>query len=245
MRVLLIDGLNLIRRIFEADARPIEDVMVACVNSVKRALAEHDPTHAICVMDRSVPTFRHTIYPEYKAGRTPAPAALTEALPAFEDRFLDLGVRSLFAPGFEADDIIATVAVAIADAGEARILSTDRTFQQLLSDRVRVFDHFRRGEVTASDVQDKHGVAVAALVDFWSLTGDSSNNIRGVRGIGPKRAALLLERYGDLASILSSGDSDAVRVREGAAEAMLATRLVRLKTDVPLGTNLREFRLQR
>jgi len=162
-----------------------------------------------------------------------------ENLPRFDAEFRALGVISVKIENYEADDVIATLARGVANnRGDAVILSTDRMFLQLLGDHIRVFNHFDHVETRPSDVRQRHGVGVDQLTDYWALAGDSSNNIKGVPGIGPKTAAAFLSKYPDLDAIIASekkvGDyTDIVR---------RCKQLVTLKTDVTLGINLRDLR---
>lgn len=248
-RVLLIDGFNLVRRIYEA--RPdgetaIEEVSEAAARSLQRALKEHHPSHAVVVFERHDKTWRHLLYPDYKGGRKPTPEPLLAAIPAMEKRFEGLGIHSFSLPNYEADDVIATLAAGITSAGsEAFILSTDKSHLQLLDSGVRIFNHFDQTEYLETDVVSRYGVNVSQLTDYWALTGDSSNNIKGVPKIGKKSAAELLNRYASLEEILSSEEEDG-KVHRVQADASLARRckqLVTLKLDVELGINLRTFRL--
>ena len=253
-RVLLVDGFNLIRRIFEAmpDESDIDGLSDSCAKSLQRALNIHKPSHAIVVFEDHDTTWRHLLYSDYKAGRKPTPEPLLKALPAIEARFEMLGIHSISLPNYEADDVIATIAsrVAGADAsgsprGEVIILSTDKSYLQLLRPGIRVFNHFNQQEYLEPEVEDRHGVLISQLTDYWALVGDSSNNIKGVPKIGKKSAAELLGRYATLAEILSATEDDS-KVKKVQGESDLALRcqqLVILKQDVELGINLRGFRL--
>jgi protein Xni len=224
----------------------MDEVIEASRRSLDRALKVHTPTHACAVFDSHDKTWRHLLYPQYKANRKPTPPALLENLPAFRAAFNEFSVKSLKVNDYEADDQIATLASGIADAsGVALILSTDRAFLQLLSSRVRVFNHFEGTEITAHDVTTKFGVAVSQLTDLWAMAGDASNNIKGVPRIGKKTAASLLNEYGSLENILRSDDdnSAAQRVRENGDIVQRCKQLVTLKTDVALGINLKSLRL--
>jgi len=250
--VLLVDALNLIRRVYAA--QPGEDGAVrvdaarqACSRSLQRALRECRPTHAVCVFEGEGTGWRHERYPGYKAGRTPMPDALKAGLPGFREIFLQAGVPSLSFPGQEADDVVATFAAKVASrGGRARILSTDKMFLQLVSEQVGVRDHFAQRELDAAYVEKKFGVGPECIVDFLALTGDTTNNIPGVPGIGPKRAAALLRQFGTLENLLSKGGSGVgewgERLRDHREEALLARDLVRLKVDLELGVNLQSFR---
>lgn len=252
---LLVDALNLVRRVYAAQpgedgAGRVDGARRACSRSLRRAVRECRPTHAVCVFEGEGPAWRHARYPGYKAGRTPMPGALKEGLPGFRDAFLEEGVPSLSFPGEEADDVIATLAVKVAvRGGWARILSTDKMFLQLLSDRIAVRDHFAQRDLDEGTVRKKFGVGPDRFVDFLALTGYATNNIPGVPGIGPKRAAALLQRFGTLEKTISEAipgkDERFERLQDHREAALLARDLVRLKTDLELGVNLRSFRMRR
>ena len=249
-RVLLIDGFNLIRRIYEAHPGAeddIEAVAVSATRSLQRALKTHQPSHAVVVLECHDTTWRHLLYAEYKAGRKPTPLPLLEGIPLFEKHFAESGINSFSLNNYEADDVIATLAAGIVRAGgEAIILSTDKSFLQLIGPGLRIFDHFKQAEYIESEVVERQGVRIDQLTDFWAMTGDASNNIKGVPKVGKKTAAELLSRYPSLEEILSSDEDDDKKIHLVQAESILATRckqLVTLKQDVELGVNLRAFRL--
>ncbi|MBN1829100.1 MAG: flap endonuclease Xni, partial [Deltaproteobacteria bacterium] len=141
---LLIDALNLIRRIYEAQPanespEQMKGALATCGRSFQRAISEARPTHAACIFDGDGPSWRHEIFPGYRSGRPPMPSVLREHLDDFRRVFADFGARSFVFPNMEADDVIATLACKVADrGGNALILSTDKIFLQLLSDRVEI-----------------------------------------------------------------------------------------------------------
>lgn len=247
--VLLIDAFNLIRRVFEARsdrAGAVENLASACAASVRRALQQHAPSHACVVFDSHETTWRHLLYPGYKANRKPTPALLLEHLPLFRSAFLDAGIRSLMIGNYEADDVIATLAEGVsANGGLARILSTDSMFGQLLSAQIHLFNHFESREVTIAQFEDHYGVSIGQLTDFWAMAGDAGNNIKGVPKVGAKTAARLLARYDCLEDILRGEDDDprAERVRQYGDLALGCKKLVTLETHVELGMNLKSLRL--
>jgi protein Xni len=255
IRFLLVDALNLIRRVYAAqpgDDGPerAQSALHSCAQSLQRALKEARPTHAVCVFEGEGPSWRYRAYLEYKAGRTPMPQALLEALKTFESAFLDQGVFSFRLPGVEADDVIATLAVKAASRqGRVTILSTDKVFLQLLSDRIAVRDHFGQRDLDTAHVREKFGVDPGRFGDFLALCGDSTNNIKGVPGVGAKTAARLLSEHGNLEAVLANAGTIGGRIGP-ALEAhrdrvLLAHDLVRLRTDLELGVNLKFFRCAR
>ena len=248
-KVLLIDAFNIIRRIFEAapDASDhIEDVIQSSARSLARALKQHPSTHVCMVFDSHEPTWRHLLYSEYKAGRKPTPSALLDNLLRFESAFKKLGVKSLTIDTYEADDVIASFAVGLAEKdAKVTILSTDKGFLQLLCPNISVFNHFDQVDLGEAVVLEKYAVKVDQLTDYWALAGDASNNIKGVPKVGKKTASNLLTQYDSLEAILSDEEavSSALRVQSAGDLAQSCKQLVTLKTDVPLGINLKDFRL--
>jgi protein Xni len=250
--LLLVDALNLIRRVYAA--QPGEDgperaqaARVSSVQSLRRALRQCAPTHAACVFDGAGRSWRHELDPGYKEGHAPMPAALGEALDAYRQAFREIGVASLDFPALEADDVVATMAVKATAAGAAVIvLSTDKIFAELLPAGVQVRDHFRGREIDAAAVTAKFGVRPEQLADYLALVGDRGNNIAGVPGVGAKTAARLLSRFATLEELLASAATIegrlGERLREHAAAARLCRSLVGLRTDLELGVNLRDLR---
>lgn len=252
IRLLLVDALNLIRRVYAAqpgddELQKTNEGRISSAQSLRRALRETSPTHAVCVFEGREPSWRHELHPGYKEGHSPMPVALQDALLDYQASFFEAGVVSFRLPAQEADDIIATMATKVSrEGGEAIILSTDAAFLQLLDRGIRVRDHFDSRELDADWVRDKYGVHPGRLVDFFALVGNTTNGIPGVPGVGPKTAAGLLEEHGDLEAILAAADQMDGKLGESlvehAEEARLSRTLVGLKTDLELGVNLQELR---
>jgi protein Xni len=264
---LLVDTFNLIRRIYAANPdaeRDIQAVIESSRRSLARSLAEHQPTHVIAILDSHEITWRHQLEPTYKGNRAPPPEVLMANLGEFVRVFEDLGVHSLVVPNFEADDVIATLAVGIAaSGGRVTILSTDKGFLSLLAPAVtasvtnddkrlmagiNIYHHFDHRPITASEAIAKFGVTVEQLADYWAMAGDPTNNIKGVPRVGKKTAANLLKAYGSLDVILQADAADAAdaavaRVQAQATQALICRQLVTLRTDVEIGANLKAFRL--
>ena len=261
IRFLLVDALNLVRRVYAA--QPGDDspekaagAKISSKQSLQRALRECKPTHAVVIFEGREPNWRHLLYRDYKSNHKPMPAALRDALPAYRNAFAELGVTSFEMPKVEADDVIGTLAVKIAEAGsQAVILSTDKVFLQLLSDKILVRDHFKQSYLDRAYVEQRFGVKPETFVDFLALAGDNTNSIRGVPGVGPKTAAKLIEDFGSLDEILAAtkpdkGDDHApvlsMKMRDRfvdySEDARQAQSLVRLQTDLTLGLNLKALR---
>ncbi len=253
MHLLIVDGLNLIRRVHAAvqPAPPAEidlsRVVDACRSSLARLLRHAPFSHAVCVMDSEAPSWRHQLYPDYKANRDPMPTSLRDALGDILAAFSDLGVRQVHKDGFEADDVIATIAVRVTGAGgRVTIASTDKSFCQLLRERLEVFDHFSDRYLDAEYVHQRFDVEPETLSTLFALTGNPSVSVPGVRSVGLRTAAGLIHEHGDLDAILAAAASMdshvGSRLRADREAARLAMQLLSLRTDVELGLNLRDFR---
>ncbi len=249
MKLLAVDGFNLIRRVYEARqaSRPedMASVIDAARRSLERALNAHAPTHAAVILEDHDRTWRHLLYPDYKGNRGETPSLLIDYLDKFVAAFEQVGVMSCNLPSYEADDVIATMTRVVEHrGGQVVILSTDRIFLQLLNPRVIVFDHFNEQRRDVEFVAADLGLKVDSLIDYLALVGDKSNNVKGVPGIGPKSAVTLLREYGTLDQLLASDSEDRLvaKVQDHRDEALRCRQLVTLKTDVELGLNLKTFR---
>lgn len=250
---LIVDGLNLIRRVYAAtpEGEPpahFDSALGATAQSLRRALAEHSPTHAVVVFDGAEPTWRHELYADYKAGRKPMPEELRAGLDRYRDLFSKLGVSSVSKPGIEADDVVATLATGVATHdGKAIILSTDTAFCQLISERIVVRDHFQKRALDEGYVRGKFGVRPEELVGLWALAGSSTTHIPGVPGVGVKTAARLLAEHGNLDAVLEAAAGIKGKLGETLQAnvdlALLSRKLARLRTDLELGWNLKSFRV--
>ncbi|MFT5445462.1 MAG: protein Xni [Gammaproteobacteria bacterium] len=256
MTALLIDGLNLVRRIYAAvpgaeDTAAHQDgVLHSVERSAQRALTQSEPTHALCAFDATGPGWRHDLLPDYKANRPPMPAPLTELLPKIETTFTDLGIKSMRVAGYEADDVLATIAVKIAASkGQATILSTDKSMLSLLRPGVRVRNHFDDRDLDSEYVHKRFSVAPDQIATWLALVGESSQSVPGVKSIGAKTAARLINEYGTLDAILEAAKDMPGRtgeaLRTGTADARLSLQLMTLKIDVQVGVNLKECRIER
>ena len=261
IRFLLVDALNLVRRVYAAqpgDDSPekADGAKISSKQSLQRALRECAPTHAVVVFEGKEPSWRHLLYRDYKINHKPMPEALRDALPAYRDAFAELGVTSFEMPKVEADDVIGTLAVKMAEVGSHTvILSTDKIFLQLLSDKIFVRDHFKQSYLDRAYVTQRFGVTPEKFVDFLALTGDNTNGIRGVPGVGPKTATKLIEDFGSLDGILAATETPegndgslalSMKMRDKlvdyAEDARQAQSLVRLQTDLVLSLNLKALR---
>ncbi|WP_439710466.1 DNA polymerase I [Bartonella apihabitans] len=202
------------------------------------------PTHFAVIFDYSSETFRKKIYPEYKANRPTPPDDLIPQFSLIRQATRAFNLPCIEKEGYEADDIIATYASAATRSGaKTTIISSDKDLMQLVNQQVGMYDGMKDRPIGIAEVIEKWGVPPEKMIDLQSLTGDSTDNVPGVPGIGPKTAAQLLDEFGDLDTLLAhAGDIKQQKRRENiiefADQARLARQLVTLKTDVPLETGL-------
>lgn len=197
------------------------------------------PDYLVVAFDRPEPTFRSAIYPEYKAHREPPPDDLLRQIPMIERALHAMHVPVLYKVGFEADDILATLAVAGEQRGlEVFICTSDKDCRQLLSDRVRLYSLRKREAFGPADLMDDWGVRPDQVVDLQTLVGDGVDNVPGVPGIGVKTAAKLLQEFGTLDNLMANTAKVTGKKRESleaSAELVKTSRsLVRLDTNVDL-----------
>ncbi|SEK83683.1 protein Xni [Colwellia chukchiensis] len=262
LHVVLIDALNLIRRIYAVQERPFlrnnslaentkQQVLFntanACEQALTKILTKLQPSHALAVFDAQAPCWRYEVYPDYKKGRKKMPEHLADKLVDIQDRFMAHHVDSLVSEADEADDLIATLAVKVALRNQnVTIVSTDKCFLSLLNPHIQVYDYFNRRFLDQDYVINKFNVKPDKLLELWTLTGDNTNKIPGVAGIGQVTAAQLLNQYGSIKSILAASDlKQSVRdkLADHDEQITLSRKLLTLKNDIPLGFNLKDIRL--
>ncbi len=208
------------------------------------------PTHFAVIFDYSSKTFRNEIFPEYKANRDAPPEDLRPQFALIREATRAFNLPCIEAEGFEADDLIATYAKEARMAGgDITIISSDKDLMQLVGPQVVMYDTMKDRRVSTDQVYEKFGVGPEKMIDLQSLAGDSTDNIPGVPGIGPKTAAQLLDEYGDLDTLLErAGEIKQNKRRENliefADQARLSRELVTLKDDVPLEVPLDGLVLQ-
>jgi len=202
------------------------------------------PTHFAVIFDYSSKTFRNEIFPEYKANRDAPPEDLRPQFGLIRQATRAFNLPCIEAKGFEADDLIATYAKEAREAGgDVTIISSDKDLMQLIGPQVIMYDTMKDRRVGINEVHEKFGVSPEMMIDLQALAGDSTDNIPGVPGIGPKTAALLLDEYGDLDNLLErASEIKQNKRRENLIEfadlARLSKELVTLKDDVPLDVPL-------
>ncbi len=240
----LIDGSSYFHRAYHAlpplttRAGEPTGALLGVANMVRRLLNESHPEYLAVVFDARGKNFRHRLYPAYKANRPPLPAELAAQFKPLTELLEALGIPLLQIPDVEADDVIATLAKKAGEAGWRCVISaSDKDLAQLVDDRVVLIDTMSNRRYDAAGVRRRFGVEPGQIGDYLALVGDSSDNIPGVPGIGPKTAAKLLEKYHDLDQLLASRDAlgDKLAARFEAAQHLpLSRQLVRLRDDLEL-----------
>lgn len=244
--LLIIDALNLIRRLHAVQGTPCRD---ACVAALHQLLGHSQPTHVVAVFDSQDrhPGWRHQLLPDYKAGRPPMPDDLQSEMPAIQQAFEAVGVSCWVAGLDEADDLAATLAVKMADAGhQATIVSTDKGYCQLLAPNIRIRDYFQKRWLDVPFIEQEFGVNPLQLPDYWGLCGISSSKIPGVSGIGPKSARELLVQFGTLEALYQQLDQVPEKwqkkLRDHQHMAEICRQVSTLKRDLVLQGNLNTLR---
>ena len=245
-RLVLVDGSGYIFRAFHAlppmtrsDGTPVNAVY-GFTAMLMKLVDDLAPDHVAVVFDVARKTFRADIYPDYKANRSEPPDELVPQFALVRAATTALSLPLLEAPGFEADDLIATYAKLAEEAGlETLIVSSDKDLMQLVRGNVTMLDPMKQRRIGAEEVVERFGVPPEKVVDVQSLAGDSTDNVPGVPGIGIKTAAELIHRFGDLDTLLANAETiKQPKRRENllnfAEQARISRALVTLRDDVPL-----------
>jgi DNA polymerase-1 len=259
-RLLLLDGHSLAYRAFFA--LPVENFSTTTgqpTNAVYgftamliNVLRDESPTHVAVTFDVSKSTFRTETYAAYKAGRSETPTDFKGQVSLVREVLDALRVPIVCAEGFEADDVIATLATqAEAEDMDVLVVTGDRDAFQLVSDRVTVLYNARgvsdMRRMTPAAVEEKYGLSPAQYPEFAALRGDPSDNLPGIPGLGEKTATKLIQQYGDVASLIDHVDEVKGKVgdnlRAGAASVLRNRQLTELVRDVPLDVHPRDLRL--
>src|SRR6202167_1320071 len=206
------------------------------------------PTRLAEIFDAGTTTFRNAIYPLYKANRPEPPEDLIPQFPLVRAATRAFGVACIEEAGFEADDLIATYARLAREAGaRTTIVSSDKDLMQLVIDgEIELFDTMKNKRIASAEVMEKFGVAPSKVVEVQALAGDSTDNVPGVRGIGVKTAAELINAYGDLETLLKrAGEIKQPKRRATLLHdddtARISKKLVTLDDRVPVKEKIAEF----
>jgi DNA polymerase-1 len=252
-RWLLIDGFNLVYRCFfatpaltRADGFPTNAIH-GWVKSLWRLVDQEKPDHTVVFFDLGGSQDRLALHPDYKAQRAEMPVELQKQIDPVKRVTRSLGLATVEQDGVESDDLLASCAIARAAAGdEVLIVSSDKDFAQIVNERIKVLLPPPSAQpklgwrlLDAAGVGEKFGVPPAKIADYLALIGDTSDNIPGLSGVGPKTAVKWLEKYGELEGILGATPTiEPERFRaplnEAATRLRLNRRLVTLNLALPL-----------
>ena len=261
-KLLLLDGNSLINRAFYGlygrqnltapDGTPT-GALFAFFNMYLKLLEDVQPTHVAAAFDRREPTFRHQMFDAYKGTRKPMPDELAVQIPHLKDLLADFGVACVELAGYEADDLIGTLAEQHAGQMPVTVVSGDKDSFQLASSRVVILQPVTRGGKTETEIYDanavreRYGIGPEQFIDLKALMGDPSDNIPGVRGIGEKTAAELLIRYGTLEHVYASLDelrpAVSAKLRAGREDAWLSRELATICKTAPINLTADQLRL--
>jgi len=257
----LIDGSAFIFRAYHAlppltrksDGLPVGAVS-GFVNMLWKMLEEQKgadaPTHAAVVFDKGSHTFRNDLYDLYKANRDEMPEDLRPQIPLTRDATRAFNIACLEEEGFEADDIIASLACKARDAGgRVTIVSSDKDLMQLVGGGIEMFDAMKNRRIDSEGVMEKFGVTPDRVVDVQALAGDSTDNVPGAPGIGVKTAALLINEFGSLEDLLDRAEEikqpkRRTALMENRAQIELSKRLVQLDCDMDLPYGLDDLEVR-
>ncbi|MEM9068706.1 MAG: DNA polymerase I [Myxococcota bacterium] len=255
-RIVLVDGSALIFRAFFAIPSTFQSSQGVPTNATygfalmfRKILAGKTPAKGAVIFDAPGKTFRDAKYPKYKAHRPRMPAELRTQIPWIKKVVEAHDFPTLTIEGYEADDVIGTLTKQAVEAGlEVHIVSGDKDFAQLISADVRMLDTMKDVSYDPELVRKKWGVPPAKFVDYLALIGDKADNIPGVPGIGPKTAKALLERFGDLQTVLDSTDQlkgkQKERLEDHRDDALMSKDLATIDVDMPadvLGATLADL----
>jgi len=244
--VYLVDGAYYLYRAFygmqglSTSAGVPTNATLVFARMLLKLLKERRPDRTVVAFDAPGPTFRNDLYADYKAHRPPMPDDLRVQIPYIHRLVEAMGIPLVMVEGVEADDVLGTLARQVATAGDTAVLVTrDKDLMQLIDGGITMWDSLKEEVVDEAAVRKKFGVGPALVPDCLALIGDTSDNIPGVPGVGPKGAAELLQAHGDLDGVLAAAPEIKAKKRRealiaGADQARLSRQLATIRTDVDL-----------
>jgi DNA polymerase-1 len=252
--VYLLDGSSYIHRAYHA-VGPLSNSRGLRTNAIfgftkmlLRLFEEKSPEYFAVILDSKGPTFRHEIYKDYKATRPPMPEELVEQLPYIKAIIRGLNIRMIERSGYEADDIIGTLARLAEEKGyNVVIISGDKDFRQMISPRTSIWDTMKNRHTDYNAFIKEYGLEPAQIIDIMGLSGDSSDNIPGVRGVGEKTAANLIKDFGTLENLYERiGEVKKGKLKENLQgsyqDAVMSKRLVTIERHVPLDESIDDLK---
>lgn len=252
-KLLIIDGSSVMFRAYHAIPELTNskgtptNAVYGFIMTVRKLLRAVEPDYVAVAFDLKGPTHRTEIYEDYKANRQETPETLVEQIPLIKEAARGLSIPILELEGYEADDIIGTVTKSFEGEGGTVVIATgDKDMFQLVTDKVTVLNHANDKTYTSEEVMEKMGVGPGHIIDLLGFAGDSSDNIPGVPGIGPKTAAKLIAAYGTMEEIYDNVEDLKGKQRERLVDnkdqALLSKRLATIHCDVPIDSKVGDLK---
>src|SRR5665647_3031981 len=257
-RIIIIDGNSLINRAYYAMQRPMitkdglyTQGVYGFLNMLNKIKTDYESGYIVVAFDRKAPTFRHEKFAEYKAGRKKMPSELAMQLPLLKEVLQAMNIKMLEIDGFEADDIIGTIAREAEEKGlEPFIISGDKDELQLATKKTRVLitkKGISEFEIYDEDAMvEKYGFTPTQFIDYKALMGDQSDNIPGLPGVGEKTAMKLIHEFGTIENLISNvkdvtNERLRINIEENAQLAVMSKMLATIHLNVPIEINFEEF----
>lgn len=244
-RLVLIDGSSYIYRAYHALPKLSNSkgeptgAIFGFAQMIKKVLRELGADKVAIVYDPPGGSFRNEMYPEYKANREAMPEDLVEQLPRIKEMIDLWRIPTVEVPGYEADDVIGTLANKAKSDYEVLIVTSDKDMGQIVGESVKLLDTMKDKITGPDEIKEKYGVEPHKLIEILGLAGDSGDNVPGVPGIGEKTARQLIEQYGSIERVLAHideipGKKRKENLKNYGDQALLSRKLVTLDPDVPL-----------
>ncbi len=238
-----------IRRLTNSNGLPT-NAAFGFTRILTKLIEDRSPEYVVMFFDAKGPTFRHKIYKDYKANRPPMPEDLSVQIPHIKKITKGFNIPVMEMQGFEADDLIGTFRLRAEEAGFSVVMVTgDKDFVQLVTDNAIIWDPMKEKTIDIKTVRKSFGVEPNQMVDVMGLSGDSSDNIPGVPGIGPKTALTLIKTFGSMDRLYEQLDKITKKKQhqnlvQYKAQAFLSRELVKINTNVPVAFNPQDFKLK-
>ena len=254
--LFLVDGSSYIYRAFHATPHLSNsngvptNAILSFTNMVRKLIKEHNPEYLAIAFDRKEATFRHQEFKDYKAQRKPMPDNLIPQISYIKKVVELLNIPLLEMAGFEADDLLGTVSLKALNTGfTVTVVTGDKDLMQLVEDNLELFDSMTGKKTGIKEVGEKFGVIPEKVTDVLGLMGDSSDNIPGVPGIGPKTGIKLIQEFSSLENLLDNLENvKQNNLREKLEtyreQALLSKRLATIKKDVPVEADIESFKIK-
>ena len=209
------------------------------VSSFIKIYEEYQPENIAISFDRKEPTFRHEYFDSYKANRPSMPEELISQMNAIRDFFELAGIKEISIPGYEADDIIGSLAKKFCNQYDIIIVSGDKDFAQLVNEKIYLYDPKNNNFLREQDIEDKYSIKASQFIDYLALVGDSSDNIPGAKGIGPKTAVRLLNEYNSVEELYKNIEAlpenkEKQKIIDSKESVFISKKLATILTDIDL-----------